>query len=299
MRRLLIFAVLLLSGPAWAQGFDMARGVSEIQISADDGLEWQSDDSRVVASGNAKAIRGDMTITADKLIAYYRTASTKAATPGATASPAGGNQIWRVEAEGNVIITNPTDTATGNKAIYDLDKAVLILKGAPAKLTTPTETFTADEQLEYWENDHMAVLRTNGVAISKDKKIQGDVLTAHFRDQKQGPKTQKTANGSKEHKGMDLERADAFGHVILTTPQDKAVGDRGDYDANTGIATLTGVVTLTRGTNVMNGRYAHVDMNSGISTLYGYQPDETKQRVQATFAPTQKPETSKQDTPKQ
>ena len=290
MIRLLLMVTLLLAGrEVMAQGFDMSHGSSELQISADDGLEWQSDASRVIAHGNAKAVRGDMTVTADTLTAYYRSGSGDAAKTAAPAgsSPSGGNQIWRVDADGHVTITNPTDVATGDKAIYDLDKAVLILKGAPAKLTTPSEIFTADEQLEYWEDQHMAVLRSNAVAISKDKKIQADVLTAHFKDQKQGAKTQKSANGGTGGGNMELQRADAFGHVILTTPKDKATGDRGDYNADSGIATLTGIVTLTRDNNIMNGRYAHVDMNSGVSTLYGFQPDESKQRVQATFVPAQ------------
>ena len=273
----LILLGLVTASPGWAQGFDMARGTSEIQISADDGLEWQSEANRVIAKGNAKATRGDVTLTADTLIAYYRSASDAPA--GTKGAPGGGNQIWRVDAEGNVTITNPNDTATGTKAIYDLDKAVMILKGNPAKLVTPTEVFTALDAIEYWENQHMAVLRDHGTAQSKDKQIQADVLTAHFKDGKK--------SGKGQHGAMELSRADGFGHVILTTPQDKAQGDRGEYLADSGIATLTGAVSLTRDSNIMTGRYARVDMNSGISTLYGYQPDESKQRVQATFNPTQ------------
>ena len=287
MVRLLLALVLSLTClDAHAQGFDMSKGTSEIQISADDGLEWQSEASRVVAKGNAKAIRGDVTVTADTLTAYYRNNN------GTTNPTGGGSQIWRVDADGHVTISNPTDTATGTKAIYDLDKAVLILKGSPAKLVTPTDSLSADDALAYWDTEKMAVLRSNGIAITKDKKIQADVLTAHFRDNKQAPKPQKSGNNG----SMELSRADAFGHVILTTPQDKVTGDRGDYNAVTGIATLTGIVTLTRDNNVMNGGYANVDLNSGISTLYGNQAGATtgKQRVQATFSPSQQKSGTKQ-----
>ncbi len=281
--RLLLLALLLPLHPLFAQGFDMAQGTAEVQISADDGLEWQSEASRVVAKGNAKAVRGDVTVTADTLTAYYRSGGTNP-------SAGGGNQIWRVDADGHVTITNPSDTATGTKAIYDMDKAVLILKGSPAKLVTPTESFTADDALEYWENERMAVLRGNGVATGKDKKIQADVLTAHFKDNKQSKKTPKPSGSGTGGGGMELSRSDAFGHVILTTAKDKITGDKGDYNADTGIATMTGTVTLTREGNVMNGGFAHVDMNSGISTLYGNSAGDTsaKKRVQAVFTPTQK-----------
>ena len=278
-RRLwLVLAAMIAASGARAQGFDMTKGASEVQISADDGLEWQSEANRVVARGNAKAVRGDMTLTADSLTAYYRSGN------GGAAGAGGGNQIWRVDAEGHVTVTNPTDTATGTKAVYDMDKGLLVLKGSPAKLVTPADTFIADDVIEYWEAQRMAVLRVNAVAITKNKKIQADVLTAHFKDQKQG---KKNADGTG---GMDLSRADAYGHVILTTPQDKVTGDRGDYNADTGIATLTGTVTLTRDTNVMNGGYADVNLNTGISTLYGNKAEDTgpKQRVQAIFTPGQK-----------
>jgi lipopolysaccharide export system protein LptA len=285
---LVTFAAFMIAAQS-AQAFDMAQGTSEVQISADDGLEWVSEDNRVIAHGNAKAVRGDVTVTADTLTAYYR--------------KGGNSQIWRVDAEGHVTIANPTDTATGNKAIYDLDKAVLILTGAPAKLVTPTQTFTADEAIEYWEQQKMAVLRTNGIAETKDRKIQADVLTAHFKDsEKTG--AGKKEKGQKSKEDMELSRADAFGHVILTTINDKATGDRGDYNAESGIATLTGVVTLTRDGNVMNGGFAKVDMNSGISTLYGNQagdgPDK-KKRVQAVFTPSQhsKDKTDAKDKPPQ
>ncbi len=276
----LLFLWMIITASSPVLGFDMVQGTSEIQISSDDGLEWQSDNNRVIAHGNAKAVRGDVTVTADTLTAYYR--------------KGGNSQIWRVDADGHVTITNPADTATGTKAIYDLDKAVLILNGAPAKLVTPTQTFTADDAIEYWEQQKMAVLRTNGIAITKDRKIQADVLTAHFKDKESdGPpktKPEKKEKGQKSQDDMELSRADAYGHVVITTPTDKATGDRGDYNANTDIATLTGAVTLTRDGNVMNGGYATVNMESGISTLYGNQagdgPDQ-KKRVQAIFTPTQ------------
>ena len=285
IRRLLIAALLLGSTPVLAQGFDLAHSASEIQISSDDGLEWQSDPSRVIAHGNAKAVRGDVTLTADTLIAYYRTGNQPGQKTG-PASPTGGSQIWRMEAEGNVKIVNPNDTATGVKAIYDLDKAILVMHGSPARLETPTELFEADDALEYWENDKMAVLRGNGIAIAKQKqnKIQGDVLTAHFKDRKSSTRPRQSTPGGGD---LELTHADAFGHVILTTPDNKATGDRGDYNAETGIATLTGAVSLLRDANVMTGRYARVDINSGVSNLYGYQPNEEKQRVQAVISPSQ------------
>lgn len=280
-------------GPVAAQGFDMAKGGDQqIQVYADNGIEWQSDANRVIAHGNAKAIRGDMTVTADTLTAYYR-------------QGASGNEIWRIDADGNVTITNPSDTATGTKATYDLDKAVFVLHGQPAKLVTATGNFSAEDEIEYFELQRMAVLRGHGVAIQKDKQLEADVLTAHFKDRDKaghaaGAPAQATASaanakgagrpgGDAQGGGLDLQRADAYGHVVLTSAMEKVTGDRGDYNAETGIATVSGSVKITRQGNELDGGYAHVDLNTGISKLFGGTPGGGgDQRASGVFVPEKK-----------
>ena len=85
-------------------------------------------------------------MTADRLIAHYRKktspqgAGAASTAPEASTAPAqgqggvggtdtdtAGNEIYRVEAEGNVRIFTPTDEAQGDRAIYDLDQAVLVM----------------------------------------------------------------------------------------------------------------------------------------------------------------------------
>jgi lipopolysaccharide export system protein LptA len=256
-------ALLLAAVPAWAQGFNLSRNNNEqIQVYADGGIEWMNDALRVIARGNAKAVRGTVTVTADTLTAYYR-------------KGAAGDEIWRLDADGAVTIATPTETATGHKASYDLDKAVFVLRGSPAKLVTPTDTVTATEMLEYWEKDLLAVARGDAVAIQKDKQIQADVLTSHFKE---------NAKGS-----MEMRRADAYRHVVLTTPQEQVFGDRGDYNLESGIATVSGSVKIVRTGNELNGEYAHVNLNTGISKLFGIGPGgQGEGRVSGSFTPDKK-----------
>jgi lipopolysaccharide export system protein LptA len=265
--------VVALPLPALAQGFAMSRsGDQQIQVYADNGIEWDSENARVIARGNAHAVRGTMTIDADMLTAHYRKGKS-------------GDEIWRLDADGSVVIRSPTDTATGAKAIYDLDKAVFLLKGSPARLVTPTDKYQADDVLEYWEIQKMAVLRGNAVATRGDKTLKGDVLTAYFKDKSKG-KAPPAKSGAKDDGGLDLERAEAFGHVVLTAPTETVTGDRGDYNADSGIATVSGSVKITReGGNQLEGGWAYVNLNTGISKLFPGTPgkDETGQRVQGVF----------------
>ena len=180
-----VLAVLALAPTklASAQQLDLAHG-GPIAITASDGIEWRQADREVIARGNARAVRGNVTVAADRLIAFYRPKA------GAVAQPAqpvqsgivgdadtGGNEIFRVEAEGHVLIFTATDQAQGDRAIYDLDQAVLLMTGHDLKLTTPTQVLTARDLLEYWAQKHMAVARGNAVALTNDgRRLAADIL---------------------------------------------------------------------------------------------------------------------------
>lgn len=281
LRFALLLLGALLPGSPPAAAFEMSKaGDQQIQVFADNGIEWHSEELRVIARGNAHAVRGTMTVDADMLTAHYR-------------KGAHGDEIWRLDADGNVVIRSPTDTATGHKAVYDLDKSIFVLKGTPAKLVTATDSYQATESIEYWELKKMAVLRGDAVAIKKDgKTLKADVLTAHFRDKDQKGAGKGKAGGNDG--GLDLQRADAYGHVVILSGSETVTGDRGDYNAETGIATVSGSVKISReGGNQLEGGWAHVNLNTGVSKLFPVAAGgtDTGQRVQGVFIPQKKDDT--------
>ena len=71
---LILAAALTVAGPVsscWAQGIDLTQG-GPIQITSQDGIEWRQAEQMVIAKGDAKAVRGTVTVTGDRLIAWYR-----------------------------------------------------------------------------------------------------------------------------------------------------------------------------------------------------------------------------------
>ncbi|UKV14427.1 hypothetical protein L6172_20650 [Thalassospiraceae bacterium SW-3-3] len=124
----------------------------------------------------------------------------------------------------------------------------------------------------------MAVARGNAVAISDDRTLRGDVLTARFEVGK---------NGENE-----LSRIDGNGNVTIRTPTDFVVGNQGVYDAKTGIATLVGSVKITRGENQLNGDRAVVDLNTGVSRLTANGNGDGKSRVRGLLVPEKDEENS-------
>tara|TARA_B100000427_G_scaffold142945_1_gene119040 strand:- start:548 stop:1387 length:840 start_codon:yes stop_codon:yes gene_type:complete len=238
-------------GPARAQALNMgAGGDTPIEIFADNGIEWQQDNLVFLAKGNAKAVRGEVTVLADQLTAFY------------TERPDGTTEIYRLDADGKVKIQSPNQVASGEKAVYDVTREILVLSGGTPNMVTPDAKITATQQLEYWEQRQMAVARGKAEAIKDKRRVRADVLAAFFRKTKGG-----------ENK---VYRVDAYDNVSVLTERDRAYGDRGVYNVETGIVTLSGSVRIERGKNELNGCKAEVNLNTGISRLFSCPGGRTK-----------------------
>ncbi len=269
--------------PAHGQNMNLGGGGQPIEILANDGIEWHRETQRYIARGNASARQGENVVAGDVLTAYYRS------------QPDGGTEIFRYEVTGHVKITTPSQSAAGDKGVYDTDTGVVVLTGQNLKFTTPTETITARDSLEYWEKKQIAVARGNAVAVSNDRRITGDVLTAHFVEAKAVPAPARPSrptaqNGratpvaARSDGGMRLQRLEGFGNVHVSTATDIVRADRGVYNADTNIAMMSNNVRITRGQNQLDGDFAEVNLTTGISRLLT-RADGKDQRVRALFVP--------------
>ncbi|MBX5472667.1 MAG: hypothetical protein IRZ23_09425 [Acetobacteraceae bacterium] len=278
-----------------SQGIDLSHG-GPITVTARDGMDWLQNEQEVVARGDARAVRGTVTVTADTLIAHYRKKKTPAgaaATPvaaeasggsaqvGAPAPAAddtGSNEIYRLEAIGHVHIFTPSDNAWGDKAVYDMDQAVLVLTGKHLKLTTPQDIITARDDMEYWSQKHLSVARGNAVVVTNDgKRIAADTLVAYDEPtppsaqpaQSPAPAAKSSAQSEDEATAAThrIKRVEGYGNLDIRTATETIYADRGVYLPDRGLARVVGHVRITRGQNQVNGVAADVNLNTGISTL--------------------------------
>ena len=271
MKRALIAA--LLAWPAVGQNIDMSQG-GPVDITSTDGIEWRQEQRVVIARGNAQAVRDGVTVTAARLLARYRPQAGAAPQPApasaAEATLSGGNEIFRLEAEQNVRIATATDTATGDRAVYDIDQAVLVLTGRQLTLTTPNQRIVSRDSLEYWSQRRMAVARGNAVLTTTDCRYVGaDTLVSYLTPEgTPAPVRPTTPGAAPPPPGSGrIDRVELFGHVEIRTATEVVRGDRGVYSAETGLARLLGNVRITRGDNQVNGTEALVNFNTGISRL--------------------------------
>lgn len=248
--------------PAQAAGLDFASqgDNAPIEVYSDQGIEWIQDAKKFIARGNARAARGNVVVRADTLVAHYRDKG------------ASGTEIWKLEALNNVRITSTDTTAFGDSAVYDIDKTVLVLRGRPAKLTTPSDTVTATDSIEYWEVKKLAVARGDALVDHDGKRLKADTITAELTENRAGK--------------QEIKKADAFGNVLIRTANEIVTGERGAYYADRDLATITGAVKMTRDRNQLNGGYAEVNLATGVSKLFPNAPGQTGSgRVQGLLVP--------------
>jgi lipopolysaccharide export system protein LptA len=90
-------------------------------------------------------------------------------------------------------------------------------------------------------------------------------------EQKTGTASEGAAGGNAapEPGASAIKRLQASGNVTITSADQTAVGDNGDFDIKASTATLTGHVVLTQGKNVVKGKRLNVNMNTNVVQLNG------------------------------
>jgi lipopolysaccharide export system protein LptA len=262
-----------------------------IEIRADNGIEWQQNTKTYIARGHAVAIRGLTEVHADTLIAHYRDSK---------GGNAGGNtEIYRLDAEGGVVIRKEGETITGDRAVYDVDQAVGVVTGKNLKMTTASDTITARDRFDWYDQKQIGVARGDAVAIRNGKTIRADVLTGYMvknpaAPAKPGDKPKPAATpaaakpgpgkpggkGAPGEEDSKLSRVDAQGHVVVTNGGDVGQSDYGVYNAQTGIVTLIGNAVITRDKDVIRGQYAVMDLNTNVSRMMPASAGEPGQHQQ-------------------
>jgi lipopolysaccharide export system protein LptA len=238
--------------PSGDKGAEKGADRTQIEITADEGIEWDKVAGVYIARGNARVTRGDRTLTADRISAFHRAKGTSK------------GDIYRVDAEGSVRIANADSVMTGDRGVYDNDNKVARLTGKNLTITTSDYKITARDSIEYWDEKRFAVARGNVVVVKGGEEMRADQAVAFF-EPKDGGKPDPTKVGSSGK--QRVARFEAYGHVYIASCQGYAHADKGLYDPNTGTAVLTGNVRLTRGREQINGDAVEMNTKTGYTRM--------------------------------
>lgn len=118
----LLALLLLAAGDATAQSLTGKLDSEQPIDIAADSLEVLRDEHVAVFRGNVNATQGNTRLKADELTVHY-----KSRKEGGSGDIAG--SISRIDAAGNVFISSPSETAQGDKGVYDVDRREITLTG--------------------------------------------------------------------------------------------------------------------------------------------------------------------------
>jgi lipopolysaccharide export system protein LptA len=126
--------------PNAMQGFSQNRD-QPIQIEAAS-LEMRDKKKEATFTGDVKVVQGDTTMKSKILVVFYDStgstpaagtpapaASAKAPIKAATPGPGGSSSIRRLEAKGNVIVTQKDQVVTGETAVFDTKTNLVTMLG--------------------------------------------------------------------------------------------------------------------------------------------------------------------------
>ncbi len=207
-------AAALLTAPVAvrAQQIDLSHG-GQVTVTALGGFDWNQNAQTVTAYGSAQAVRGGVTVTADRLIAYYR----KKATPPGGAKPGGpspsptalSGALPGVSAPG----TSSTGSSPGGSPPGGIPPATANPLASPRPGAGAAPPGTVDPTPE----------NPTGLAPSLPPAAPG----------------QAGVPGG-DTSASEIYRLEAIGHVHIFTATQQAFGDHGIYDIDQAVMVLTG-----------------------------------------------------------
>lgn len=168
--------------PNAMQGFSQNRD-QPIQIEAAS-LEMRDKKKEATFSGNVKVVQGDTTMTSKTLVVFYESSGDKQAAPqaapakgqkaaapmqSATPGPGGASSIKRLEARGNVVVTQKDQVVTGETAVFDTKTNLITMLGGSGGQVVLTQCQNV------LRGDRLMVDMTTGVSrVESDSgKVQG------------------------------------------------------------------------------------------------------------------------------
>lgn len=132
-------------------------------------------------------------------------------------------------------------------------------RSALAGHNTNAPVDVTSDRIEVQDRADRAVFSGNVHVVQADMTLDTQRLTVAY-------------SGGQGANGLQINRLDAAGGVVVHSPSETAKGDFGIYDLDRKLITLIGNVQLTRDNNLVNGSRLVIDLNSGRAVVDGGPP---------------------------
>ena len=224
-----------------------------IELFADDGLEWNQKDQKIIMHKNATAKTPSYELNADNIEALYKGKNKK---------------IYKIFANDNVKIKSATENIKTDKMVYDIDaeRIDLFSETNPTVMTGNDSKIITKDKIVYFKNKNYATA-DNAEIIHSGRHIFSDYIRITFEEK--GGKNQ-------------VKYIHADGNIKLIDGTEELYGDRAEYNPKDGLTTIDGNVRFKRGTeaNLTGGKIVY-NMNTGIARVL---PKDKDSKVSGVFS---------------
>lgn len=144
-------------------------------------------------------------------------------------------------------------------------KAPGLFKSQGQKRDEPVRITSAT--LEVRDKAKMATFKGDVHVVQGETDVRCNELIVFYDDEK-GAAASKTKAPATERGGQQqIRRMEARGSVIVTQKDQRAVGDRAEFDMRSNTVTLIGNVVVTNVDNVVRGSRMVVDLTTGVARM--------------------------------
>jgi len=141
-----------------------------------------------------------------------------------------------------------------------------LFKSSPQKRDEPVRITSAT--LEVRDKSKMATFKGDVHVIQGETDVRCNELVVYYDDEKDKSGAKPKAPPPDAARGQQqIRRMEARGNVIVTQKDQRAVGDRAEFDMRSNTVTLIGNVVVTNAENVVRGSRMVVDLTTGIARM--------------------------------
>lgn len=138
-----------------------------------------------------------------------------------------------------------------------------LFKMQPQKRDEPIRI--KSDKFEVRDKDKIATFTGNVQIVQGETDVRCNALVVFYEEQKGKPAPK--ANPDTDRGSQQVKRMECRGSVVVTQKEQRAVGERADFDVPSNMLTLTGKVVVTRGEDVMRGQRLVVNMATGVAQV--------------------------------
>ena len=230
------------------------ESLTQFKVEADKSIEYFEKHKIYVATGNAKASKGQFSMNAEKITAFMGKKNNA--------------NITAVESTGNVIIINQDTVAKSGFARYNFKNKFIILKGKKQSIESKKFKLSSKKFISF--DDINKIARSEGdvkLFLSGPISISSKKINANF-----------------DKINNTLITASAQGNVKIQTKSETILCNSAKYDNKTNIINLKGNVIIKRDKSVLTGEIGYMNLKTRKSKI----ESNKSQRVKGIFKPINK-----------